>query len=161
MTFEKEVHFFLSNSKVLITPNYDGVHASRIYTYNGTMDSKGTVDDIIRALCLEFGSTLKGRQKASRKMLGISKNPPIIISEKLEIVGMPLPYGYRGNAWVFDLDFKAYSKDTSCELRFKETLKIDINLSKDAVEARHGKALHLAYRNRAKNFQDNQQRKLY
>lgn len=162
MTFEEEVKFFLSDSQVLITPFYDGVHASMIYTKNGMMKSKGTVDQIIHKLCLEFGSTLKGRQKASRKMLKIKKNPPIVISERLGIVGMPLPcVRYKENAWVFDLNFDTYCNDTFSELRFNENLKFHVNLSKAAVEERLSKAHKLDYRIKSKSFPYIQQLSFY
>lgn len=147
MSLEKEISFLeSSHSSIAVTPHFDGEHSSIIYTNLGGLKSKGTTDDVIRQYCLNFGASLEGRQMASRKLLGITKTPPILISERLGIVGMELPtYNALDKTWVFDLSFNIEECGSYSLLRFNNGLRIEVGLKEAAVRYRREKALHLLY----------------
>ncbi|MEK9197878.1 competence protein ComK [Ureibacillus sp. 179-F W5.1 NHS] len=147
MGLEKEIHFLISShSSIAVTPHFDGEHSSIIYTNLGSLKSKGTTDEIIRQYCLNFGASLEGRQMASRKLLSITKTPPILISERLGIVGMELPtYNTLGKTWVFDLSFTIEECGAYSLLIFNNGVTIKVALKEAAVRYRREKALHLLY----------------
>lgn len=140
-----------------IAPIYNEVYSSKICTYQGNYDSTKTVNQLMDYLCIYFGADLQGRMNAARKILNITKNPPVIISEELEMVGLQLPLvNFRQRLWGLDLDFKINPIDKrTCKIIFKNDDNFHINLSADKVWKKKQLALTLLYQTKYINSRRN------
>lgn len=134
-----EIDVFKRFNAFAIAPFYNGFYSSQIWTYrSGTYYSTKTVNQLMDYICIHFGADLDGRLKAARQKLNIKKNPPIIVSEELGIVGCQLPYmKYNEPMWVFDLDFKINPvRKHHSEIEFINNQIFSIKLSADKVRKR-------------------------
>lgn len=144
MEFEEEIQFLTSGNVIAVTPHHDGTHLSIIHTHQGILHSKGTEEDIINRYCNEYGSSLEGRRQGSRKLLDIKKRPPVIISERLQLVAMQLPaYNTIGTVYILDLKFTIQPHLSYSELIFTNGFKLKVGLKKSAVNDHKAKAFEL------------------
>lgn len=90
----------------VVAPHYNGVHSSIVYTYPRSLSLVKTVSEAMNELCLYFGADLDGRIRGTRQQFKFRKNPPIMISEMLQKVALPLPSMIRDeNCWIIDTNF--------------------------------------------------------
>lgn len=87
--------------------------------------------DIINYSCEYFGSSLEGRIKGSKRMLGMLYKLPIIVEESNEIVFMPTTSIRQSNCWWINIaNIKNYkSKGDQVEVEFVGGKTCDIQLS--------------------------------
>lgn len=140
-----EIHVLKNFKAFAIAPFYHEVYSSQIWTYQDTFHYKKTLNELMDSVCIHFGADFQGRLKAARKILNITKNPPVIISEERELVGCQLPLvGYLEPLWAIDLEFTTHPIDNKhCEIEFKNKQRFPIKLSADKVIKRRQMAIVL------------------
>lgn len=144
--YTDDIRFLLENSPIAIAPCLDGMHSSIIYAHEGDFYSKIKVSKLLDLYCLKYGSSLEGRLSASRKILGIIKNPPICISSS-GIIGIQLPCQFgKGIVWVIDLGFTIEQKHRKKSvLVFDNNFEITVYLSSDAIRIRKARAIEVLH----------------
>lgn len=140
-----EIHVLKNFKTFAIAPFYNEVYSSQIHTYSGTFDSRKTIKELMDHYCIHFGADFNGRLKAARKILNIKKNPPVIISEELEINAFQLPLvDYLEPLWVTDLEFDTHPIDQQhSEIEFKNGTKFLVRLSEDKIIKKRHQAIVL------------------
>lgn len=93
---------------------------------------KCTPLEIIEHSCEYFGSSFTGRKDGTRKMLGITHKPPIIIEESTKLIFFPTNSPESSNCiWInlerIDRYFKINAKKS--EILFKNGNKVQFNVS--------------------------------
>lgn len=129
-----------------ITPFYNEVYSSKIFTYgHGNFPSIKNIYRLMDEICIYFGADLNGRLKSARKILRKRKNPPIMISEERGIVACQFPYkDYKEPLWVLDMDFKVIPVDSNHSyIVFRNNERFLIALSSEKVWERRRLALAL------------------
>ena len=92
--------------------------------------------NVIKKLCLFYGSSLMGRINGTKEMIGISYKCPIIISETKEIIAFPtISYKNKDCNWFFLKHIeKYYYKNNNVEIIFKNGKKIVIKTSFGVID---------------------------
>ena len=139
-------------SVLRVAPYYDGVHSSIVYTYHGNYKLVETVNEIMNEICICFCSDLQGRMNGTRKKFNYTKKPPIVISELLGQVAMPLPSHIRGeDQWFFIIDFNVdVIGPSKCKITF-DHLCFEIPLSRESIEQQRLRTINVLYSNTYSN----------
>lgn len=76
-------------------------HCSKVYEMDDIFYvNKGTTA-IMEDSCLYFGSTLEGRRKGTRDMIGVNYKAPIIVEETKEMIFFPTSSSrYHNSVWI-------------------------------------------------------------
>jgi len=137
----------LQNSNIVIAPHYNGNHSSIVYTYQGHLYLKETVDEVMNQICIYFCSDLQGRINGTRKKYDFRKKPPILISEFLPQVAIPYPSHIAGeDMWVFNANFKIEEVEKSkSKIIFDNQLSFDIARNRDTIEKQRLRAIRILY----------------
>lgn len=135
---EKVIEQVLQKNALIISPHYNGIHSSIVYTRRqGSISLMETANDVMDRVCEFLGADLQGRIKAARNILGIRKKPPIFLNfGKTNGVAIPYPTHIRGeDLWVLTENFKVVENgESSCKIIFDEQLSIEIPRKKKSVE---------------------------
>ena len=87
------------------------------------------VNSILNMSCIYYGSSLKGRIKGSKSILGGSYKLPIMISEKNNIIFFPIK-DQKNYTWINFNNVKSFEKmDNGINVVFKNELKKFFNVS--------------------------------
>ena len=141
MIVEKEIKFLTSGYCLVVTPHHDGTHLSMLHTNRGSLKSLKTEDQVMNEFCLNYGSNLEGRREGARQLLNIKKRPPIIISERFQLIAMQLPaYDTIGIVYIFDLNFTINPQQHYSELVFENGLRIKVKARECAILRHKAKA---------------------
>jgi competence protein ComK len=102
-----------------------------VYSYYGTKYYNKLSTEIVDKSCLFYGSSLKGRIKGTKEMIGISYKCPIIISENKGIIAFPTESYKNNNCCWFILSMidNYYYENKKVYICFKNGQKISILLS--------------------------------
>lgn len=148
----QNLKFLKGQIPIYIAPYYDGTNASIIGTKEKIYYSDLLAKDVLRELCLMYGCTYDGRRRATQKMLGITRKPPILISELHQLVALELPYErVYGNyepdyMYLFQLDFEVESLDNqTCSIHLDNNTSFIIPLSKPTVKYKKSLATEILY----------------
>lgn len=136
----------LKNKQIIsIAPHYDGTHSSIVLTHQGSLYRREYVEDLMEQLCRYFGSTLEGRKNATRHKLNVRKNPPIIISEILQVGAFEIPNIDNEPMWIFDLQYKIKELKNGSQLLYDGQLPIYTSLSENVVNNRKRNVIHMLH----------------
>lgn len=88
--------------------------------------------EIMEHSCEYFGSSFNGRKEGTKKLLGITHKPPIIIEESRKIIFFPTTSPERNNCIWINLDsvnkyYKSSSKKTIIEFKNGNVIEFDIS----------------------------------
>ena len=105
---------------------------TRIVLKNKELITKELSTNIVKKMCLFYGSSLVGRINGTKEMIGVSYKCPIIVSETNQIIAFPTT-SYKNNDcnWFFlnYIDKYYYNKQQQLEIIFKNGQFINLNLS--------------------------------
>jgi len=89
------------------------------------------IKNFLNEVCIYYGSTLKGRVKASREILNNSYKLPIIVSEKNKIILFPIKT--ESNEYWINFNYvngvRRVNKDIEIEFVTGDNLKINTSIS--------------------------------
>lgn len=88
--------------------------------------------EIMEHSCEYFGSSFNGRKEGTKKLLGITHKPPIIIEESRKIIFFPTTSPEKNNCIWINLDsvnkyYKSNSKKTIIEFKNGNVIEFDIS----------------------------------
>ena len=105
---------------------------TKIYETDAQYIVKHSVSEVMEHSCEYFGSSFEGRKEGTKKMLGITHKPPIIIEESRKIIFFPTnsPENYDC-AWINLGKIERYYKISpkKSAIQFKNGQEIELNLS--------------------------------
>lgn len=86
---------------------------------------------IMENSCEYFGSSLEGRQKGTKRLIGVTHKSPIIIEESRNIIFFPTSSPRLNNCcWISLNNLEQLAKNqTKSLLLFKNTKKLNLNIS--------------------------------
>lgn len=137
----------LEKNALVISPHYNGIHSSIVYTHQGSISLEETVNEAMNQICTKFGSTLQGRIDATRNALRVRKKPPIIVSSDFRIVAIPYPSHIPGeDLWVLTENFKIVENgESSCKIILDDQLSLDIPRTRESVEKQRIRAIQVLH----------------
>lgn len=102
-----------------------------VYEFDRNFEIDCSSKKLLDNNCILNGSSLSGRQIASKSYLKTNSKLPIIISESKEIIFFPTTSSRDSNCiWISYNNLKSYKKAGNyCELSFKNGEKIIVNAS--------------------------------
>lgn len=118
---------------MLISEDNNGV----IYTKDGKIVINKLPTDIIKTSCLYYGSTLEGRMKFTKDVLGATYKCPIVVSETDNLIMFPTScYKDKNCCWIcFNQILNYYMLDKyKIKLIFKNNKEILIDLPIGTLE---------------------------
>ena len=120
---------------------------SKVIEYDKSYSILDNSYQIMEDSCNYFGSTMEGRIKGTKKMIGINYKVPIIIEESNDLIFFPLSEIEGVNCiWIslgwFDRVEEINNKTYIC---FKNGKKIPTKVSKYTIENQVSRALKLNY----------------
>lgn len=118
---------------MLISEDNNGV----IYTKDGKIVINKLPTDIIKTSCLYYGSTLEGRMKFTKDVLGFTYKCPIVVSETDNLIMFPTScYKDKNCCWIcFNQILNYYMLDKyKIKLIFKNNKEILIDLPIGTLE---------------------------
>lgn len=118
---------------MLISEDNNGV----IYTKDGKIVINKLPTDIIKTSCLYYGSTLEGRMKFTKDVLGVTYKCPIVVSETDNLIMFPTScYKDKNCCWIcFNQILNYYMLDKyKIKLIFKNNNEILIDLPIGTLE---------------------------
>lgn len=138
VVIENVIKQVLQKKALIISPHYNGIHSSIVYTRRqGSISLMETANDVMDRVCRYLGADLQGRIKASRDLPNMRKKPPIFLNfEKTNGVAIPYPSHIRGeDLWVLTENFKIVENgESSCKIILDEQISIEIPRKKKSVE---------------------------
>lgn len=145
--YVKEEMVLMYKHVICIVPKYQEGFLSQICTYEGNFPSVMKTKQLIDLYCLLYASDFQGRSNASRKILGVRKNPPIIVSLSESLVAFPVPIpNYKDLMWIIDFNFECHQISPKlCEIVFENNLTQYVALSEEALKFRKAQACQLLY----------------
>ncbi len=123
------------NSKTCALVPNDNMSA-QIIEENNNYNVLNSVQDILNYSCCYYGSSFKGRQSASKSILGSKYKLPIIIEETREIVFFPTSSYENNNCiWISLKNISNYQKSGNrVMVIFKNNTSITLNISYESFE---------------------------
>lgn len=118
---------------MLINENNKGL----IYTKDKKIVINKFPTDIIKSSCLYYGSTLDGRMKFTKEVLGVTYKCPIVVSETDNLIMFPTScYADKNCSWIcFNQILNYYMLDKyKIKLVFKNKQEILIDLPIGTLE---------------------------
>ncbi len=104
---------------------------SMVYELNNTFEINKSANKIMEDSCQYFGSSLKGRQKGTYNLIGVTHKVPIIIEETKEIIFFPTHSNRLVKCnWISLKNIiNYYKEDEKMVVEFKNNQKIKFNIS--------------------------------
>ncbi len=128
---------------------------SKVYEDNSVFIIDSDVSSIMENSCEYFGSTLKGRQKGTTSLIGITHKTPIIVEESREIIFFPTSSPrLKTCAWISLNNLETYEEqDNKIKLKFNnnETIYLDISYGIIDNQVLRATRLESTLRKRKKN----------
>lgn len=92
--------------------------------------------EIIDNSCRYFGSTFKGRNEATKNLIGITYKSPIIIEESRDIIFFPTSSPRYNNCyWIALNKIKSSEKlDKFCQVKFDNNIELELNISYESLQ---------------------------
>ena len=128
---------------------------SKVYEDNSVFIIDSDVSSIMENSCEYFGSTLKGRQKGTTSLIGITHKTPIIVEESREIIFFPTSSPrLKTCAWISLNNLETdEEQDNKIKLKFNnnETIYLDISYGIIDNQVLRATRLESTLRKRKKN----------
>lgn len=124
----------INHHTIAIEPCFDGPNRSIITTLDGIYEAKESPIQLINLKCLQFGSTLKGRQDAARYKLDSYKSPVVVQPNTFGFFPTISP-SHPDCIWVSQIPFDSIivHSQKHCTLTYNSNLSIDVNASEWTV----------------------------
>lgn len=115
---------------------------TRIIVNKDVYYSTQSLESVMNEICQTSGSTYVGRVKAARKLLNMSRLPPILIGYQMKaIVAIPFPKVGGGYAYLFCPSFIAEpTQDGTMLISITENIELKVSLGERAFKNRIQKA---------------------
>ena len=109
---------------------------TKVFEKEKTFYVNKEVSEIMEDSCEYFGSSLRGRQKGTEKLIGISYKAPIIIEESRNIIFFPTSSPrVKSCNWISLNNLERYyTKNKKIVLEFKNKQKIMLNSSFGVID---------------------------
>jgi len=137
------VNYEINSSTQAIVPLTE--HASIIYEGEEQFVVNQSANSIIRKNCNYYGSSYNGRCDGTKYLTGIKTKFPILIEEVREIIFFPTTSARtQQTTWLsLNLIDKIVEKKFSSVVIFKNSRKLDLNISYYSLENQYYKAILL------------------
>lgn len=118
---------------------------TKIHELDKSFIIRKSIKKIVDDSCKTFGSSFRGRQEGSYKIMGINYKTPIIVSEAKEIIFFPTNSPrVEDCCWISLQNIEVYKKSNSKTLIcFKNKEEIEIDTSFSIIENQFYKATML------------------
>ena len=148
---ENDIYEITSKTCALISKDKE---TTEIIENDKTFIINKPINQILNESCEYYGSTLEGRIKGSKTVLGMCYKLPIIIESTNEIIFFPTLSPYHENcSWISIKNIKDYIPvDNNVIIRFKGDIKEMFPITYESLENQMFRAtkLMLLIRNRKK-----------
>lgn len=128
---------------------------SKVYEDNEVYIINKSVHSIMEDSCEYFGSSLKGRQKGTTSLIGVTHKTPIIVEESKEIIFFPTASPRLNTcSWISLNNLKKYQKESQkIKVQFNNNKEIILDISYGIIDNQVLRATRLesTLRKRKKN----------
>ena len=109
---------------------------TKVFENNNTFTVHKESNCIMEDSCKYFGSSLKGRQKGTENLIGVSYKAPIIVEETKNIIFFPTSSPrLKKCSWISLNNLERYyTKNNKIVLEFKNKQKIMLNISYGIID---------------------------
>ena len=130
---EQEIYEITNKTCALVSR---GPSVTEIIEDNQTFTINKPISKILNESCKYYGSTLEGRLKGSKTVLGMCYKLPIIVESANELVFFPTVSPYSENcSWISIKNIKEYkASDNNVIIRFKGNTTETFPLTYESLE---------------------------
>ena len=132
-----------------------GVDTTEIIEEDKNFIINKPINKILNESCEYYGSTLEGRIKGSKKILGMCYKLPIIVESSIELIFFPTTSPYNENCcWLSIKNIKDYKAiDNNVIINFKGNYKETFSITYESLENQMFRASKLLFliKNRKQN----------
>ena len=109
---------------------------TKVFENNNTFTVHKESNCIMEDSCKYFGSSLKGRQKGTENLIGVSYKAPVIVEESKNIIFFPTTSPrLKKCSWISLNNLERYyTKNNKIVLEFKNKQKIMLNISYGVID---------------------------
>ncbi len=148
------MNYEINNETIAICPLTK--NTSKIIELNDEFIISKSVNSIMENSCEYFGSTLLGRKKGTKNLIGVSHKSPIIVEESKEMIFFPTASSRKAEecTWIrLKYIEKYYKCDNFIKIEFTNNNFLKLNLSYGIIDNQILRATRLesVLRNRKKN----------
>lgn len=120
----------INHETIAIQPIFEGPNRSIITTLHGVYEAPESPAQLINLKCLQFGSTLKGRQDAATYKLKSYKSPVIVDPKSFGFFPTISPSS-PDCIWISQIPFDSIVDHAAkhCTITYNANLSIDVNTS--------------------------------
>lgn len=131
------VDYEINSSTIML--EYCNENETKVYEFDKDFIVNDNLYNIVSNSCEFYGSTFKGRNEASKKILGTNIKVPIVIEDLKKIIYFPIRATYTtGNRWISfnNLDrIEKVSKNSSfTRLYFCNGSTYDVEISYEIIQ---------------------------
>lgn len=134
----------IDQDTVAIIPFFWGPYKSSIINKDGYYYTQFTAYELLDEKCVQFDSTLKGRQDAAARKLKIYK-PPVIVEPKKIGFFPTISSSNPDCVWISQHPFTLTNENekNKCVLHYTEDFEIPVNISKWTVSKQYERLKYL------------------
>ena len=109
---------------------------SRVIEKDDSFIVNKNATEIIDDSCRYFGSTFKGRNEATKNLIGINYKSPIIVEETRDIIFFPTGSPRFNNCYWLSLNnYKSSIKNNKyCSIIFINDIELELNISHESLK---------------------------